>query len=326
MQEALKEVKTALGSEAVILDTAESPGQVVVTAAMDPEDAPPPPTAAREASDPELVGEVRRLLEVVHELAGDHGRAHRPELRPDLAQLHRRLVAQGVDGVIAAALVRATAERLARGVAIEAALAGMLGTAEVGSAPRVRIFLGAPGDGKTTTLVKWAAQAESAGQRVVLVTADTYRVGAATELHTYGRALGVPVASAADADALGRTLDRFRDADLVLVDTAGVAPGQEDQLAELATLTAAMGPGVGRTLVASAAHGSRAAARMMRLFLPMAPDSCVLTKLDVAPGGPMLGLCWRQRLPVSHLATGRRIPDDLEPATPDRLARCLLAA
>jgi flagellar biosynthesis GTPase FlhF len=51
----------------------------------------------------------------------------------------------------------------------------------------------------------------------------------------------------------------------------------------------------------------------------------VLTKLDL-PGGPVLGLCWRRGLPVSHLAAGRRIPDELEPATPARLARCLLAA
>ena len=61
-------------------------------------------------------------------------------------------------------------------------------------------------------------------------------------------------------------------------------------------------------------------------FAPLRPDACMLTKLDLAPGGPMLGALWRQGLPVSHLAAGRRIPHDLEPATAERLARCLLAA
>ncbi len=331
MQQALKDVKAALGPEAVILDTAEPPGQVVVTAAIDDDAALPAPAIvpvpAAVAVDPELLGEVRQLLGVVHELVDDHWRQPRPELRPDVAVLHRCLVAQGVDGVIAAALVRATAERLEQGVALDAALAGTLGgTDPAAPGPRVRVFLGAPGDGKTTTIVKLAAQAERAGRRVALVTADTYRVGATTELYTYGRALGVPVASAADAGGLVRALDRFRDADLVLVDTAGASPGREAQLAELAALTAAAGPEAGRTLVASAASGSWAASQTWRAFAPLAPDACVLTKLDVGPGGPMLGVCWRRGLTVSHLAAGRRIPDDLEEATPDRLARCLLAA
>lgn len=328
MQEALRDVKAALGEEAVILDTAEVAGQVVVTAANDddpatgvPHDSPAP------AADPELMHEVRRLLGVVHELVDERWRGPRPELRPELAVLHRRLAAQGVDGVIAAALVLATAERLEHGAPLDAALARALTGAEpLAPGPRVRVFLGTPGDGKTTTLVKLAAQAVRAGRRVALVTADTYRIGALAELQTFGRALDVPVESVTDAAGLPRALERLAAADLVLVDTAGASPGQEDQLAELARLTAAAGPGAGRTLVASAASGSWAASQTWRAFAPLAPDGCVLTKLDVAPGGPMVGLCWRQGLTVSHLAAGRRIPDDLEPATPERLARCLLAA
>ena len=79
-------------------------------------------------------------------------------------------------------------------------------------------------------------------------------------------------------------------------------------------------------LTASAAAGSWAARETWQAFAPIGPDACVLTKLDLAPGGPMLGVCWRRGIPISHLAAGRRIPDDLEPATTDRLARCLLAA
>src|SRR5438094_325393 len=135
-----------------------------------------------------------------------------------------------------------------------------------------------------------------------------------------------PVLAAADARALVQALARAADADLVLVDTAGAGPGQGPQLAELAALAEAAGAGAARTLVASAAAGSSAAARTWQAFAPLAPEACVLTKLDLAPGGPMLGLLWRRGVPVSHVAAGRRIPDDLEPATPDRLARCLLAA
>src|SRR5205809_1081435 len=222
MQQALARVKAVLGPEAVILETASAPGEVTVTAAVDR--MPEPPGAA----SGELVGEVRQLLGVVRELVEEHWRHERPGLGRELLPLRRALVAQGVDGVIAAALVQALA--------------------------------------------------------------------------------------------------RAAEADVVLVDTAGAGPGQGPQLAELAALAEAAGAGAGRTLVASGAAWSSAAARTWRTFAPLEPEACVLTKLDLGPGGPMLGPLWRRGVPVSHVAAGRRIPDDLEPATPDRLARCLLAA
>jgi flagellar biosynthesis protein FlhF len=222
--------------------------------------------------------------------------------------------------------VRETAERLTQGTPLTTALAGMLEGRAAPAAARVRLFVGAPGDGKTTTIVKLAAQARRAGRRVTLVGTDTYRVGAAAELETYGRALGVPVTLAPDGAALGRALASTAGTDLVLVDTAGVAPGQARELAELGEVAAAAGGEARRTLVASAATGAFAARQLLEAFAPLAPDACVLTKCDVAPGGPLLGLCWRRGMPVTHVAAGRRIPDDLEPATPDRLVRCLIAA
>lgn len=320
MQQTLQQVKAALGPDAVILDTAEAPGGVSVTAAMDDDGAGTAPGA--DAQDREIVGEVRRLLGVVRELVDDHRRG----FGSDLLRLHRTLVEQGVDGVIAAALVRETAERLEGGAPLDAALAKALDERAAPEGVRVRLFVGAPGDGKTTTIVKLAARAQQAGRRVALVCTDTYRVGASAELATYGRALGLPVAVAGDPAELAEVLVKTRDADLVFVDTPGAGPGQEAELAELRALVGAAGADAGRTLVASAATGSWAARETWQAFAALEPDACVLTKLDLAPGGPMLGLLWRRGVPVSHLATGRRIPDDLEAATPDRLARCLLAA
>src|SRR5438046_6734243 len=320
MQQALARVKAALGPEAVILETASAPGEVTVTAAVDQMPEPAGPASG------ELVGEVRQLLGVVRELVEEHWRHERPGLGRELLPLRRALVAQGVDGAIAAALVQATQARLAGGAPLDAALAGALGERSAGGAKRVRLFMGPPGDGKTTTIAKLAAQERRAGRRVALVGTDTYRVGATAELETYGRALGARVHAAVDARELVQALARAAEADVVLVDTAGAGPGQGPQLAELAALVEAAGAGAGRTLVVSGAAGSSAAARTWRTFAPLDPEACVLTKLDLGPGGPRLGLLWRRGVPVSHVAAGRRIPDDLEPATPDRLARCLLAA
>jgi flagellar biosynthesis protein FlhF len=324
----------------VILDTAAAPAGVVVTAAVDDAETeaaraagPPAATAPSPAApapaaiaDPELVVEVRCLMAAVQELVDAQWSAQLPGVGIDLVRLNRRLVAQGVDATIAAALVRATAGRLGHGGSLDAALAGALASAPPADDRRVQVLLGPPGDGKTTTAVKLAVRARRQGRRVALVTADTYRVGAAVELETYGRAIEVPVARAADAGELTRVLARLTEAELVLVDTAGVGPGQETALAEIAALVEAAGSGAGRLLVASAATGSQAAAQTWEAFAQLAPEACVLTKLDVASGGAVLGLCWRRGLPVSHVAAGRSVSAALEVATPDRLARCLLAA
>src|SRR2546428_12539060 len=130
----------------------------------------------------------------------------------------------------------------------------------------VRLFFGPPGDGKTTTIAKLAAQARRAGHRVLLVGTDTYRIGAAAELERYGQALGAEVRRATDPAELTRVLrDRGR-ADLVLVDTAGAGPAQPGEVAEMKALVEAAGAEAGRTLVVSAATGALAAAHTWRAF------------------------------------------------------------
>ena len=324
MAEALKQVKGTLGPDAVILETTEAAGQVTVTAAVDLE--PPAATPGADPADGALVSEVRELMGIVRDLIDEQWRRQAPAGGQGIRRLHRALIAQGVDGVIAAALLRETAERLERGTRVDTALAGTLGTAPAAPASSVRLFFGPPGDGKTTTIAKLAAQARRAGRRVCLVGADTYRIGAAAELERYGQALGAEVRRAKDPVELGNALRDHGHADLVLVDTAGAGPAQQAELAELKALVDAAGAAAGRTLVVSAATGALAAANTFRAFAALAPDASIVTKADTAPGGAVVAQLWRERVPVSHVAAGRRIPDDLEAATPSRLARCVLAA
>ena len=325
MSQVLRQVKAVLGDEAVILDTTEASGTLTVTAAVDDGEVEAGLSPAGGRADGELLLEVRQLLGVVGELVDEHWRRRVPGLGPDLVRLQRTLIAQGVEGMIAAALVKDTAERLEPGVSLGTALARTLDPltpSEAGT--RIRLLMGPAGDGKTTTVVKLAAREQQRGRRVAMVGTDTYRVGANAELETYGRVLGVPVYTAAHPSELERALKAARDADVVLIDTAGTAGRAE--LVELSAIAEAAGPEAGRTLVLSAATAGAVAGQTWQAFASLRPDACVLTKLDVAPGGPVLGLCWRRGVPVSHVAAGRRIPGDLETATPERLAGCLLAA
>jgi flagellar biosynthesis protein FlhF len=310
-QEVTALVKAALGPDAVILDTEECDGVMTVTAAADADERPATP---REDA---LAAEVRELTALVRHLVA--GGARPGEKAPDLTRLHGLLLAQGMDASIAGALVRETATVLDATTSLDDALAATLARP---AAPetRVRVFVGPPGDGKTTVVAKLAACARHDGRRVLLVGTDTHRVGAQAQLETYGRVLDVPVVLAAAPRHLRRALAEA-DADVVLVDTAGTAPASE-----LVALLAAAGDAAVPTLVASGSTGAPAAARLWSAFGGLAPAACVMTKLDLAPAGALLGTLWHEGVAVSHLGTGPGIGDALEPASASRLARELLAA
>lgn len=315
MTEALRLVKAALGEDAVLLDTQSAADGVTVSAAVDDDPGVLPGLAP--TGDPELLTEVRALMALVREVlepAGDD----------EARVLVRRLLAQGVERELAAGLVAAARARAAAGETLADALARTLPAAPADGA-RVQVLLGPPGEGKTTTLVQLAARARLDGRRVCVVGADAVRLGAAAELSAYGRVLDVPVVRAATPDAVAQAV-ASSDADVVLVDTPGAAPGQKDELAELAALAGAAGKNARRLLVASATSAAAAVARAWSAFAPLAPHAAVLTRCDAASGAPSVATLWRAGVPIALLAHGRRIPGDLQPATPDRLARCLLTA
>jgi len=89
----------------------------------------------------------------------------------------------------------------------------------------VAAFVGPTGVGKTTTIAKVAAHAALRhGRTVALVAADTYRIAGVEQIRTYADLLGVPWSMAKTRTELQRALERHRDADLVLLDTAGQNP------------------------------------------------------------------------------------------------------
>lgn len=317
MARALQAVKAVLGPDAVLLSTETSGGVVTVTAAVDDDEAEAEPAGSPRPGDGGAAAATGRANAAI---------ARSAEAAGDAATLARALERHGVDPRIAAALVGVVAARLPTAPTLESALAAALDCERPPRPGRVCLVCGPPGDGKTTTLAKLAARERLAGRPVVLVHADTFRVGGAAELAAYGRALGVPVLRAEEPGALAGALARADAQALVLVDTPGVGPGQNDELAELARLADEAGREAFRLLVVSAAAGAAAAAGAMRVLAPFAPQASVVTRCDAAPGAPWLALLWQRRIPVAFLATGRRIAGDLEPASGATLARRLLTA
>lgn len=186
----------------------------------------------------------------------------------------------------------------------------------------VEVFVGPPGVGKTTTIAKIAAQARATrAARLGLVAADGFRVGAVEQLRLYADIIGSPFTIARSGGDLARAIEGREQP--LLVDTAGRSPRDEASAEILEALTGR--DGIRRHLVLPATTPAGQARKIIERFAPATPDRLVLTRLDeidtLAPLVDVLADC---RLPVSYLAHGQAVPDDLQRATPAALTDWVL--
>jgi flagellar biosynthesis protein FlhF len=186
----------------------------------------------------------------------------------------------------------------------------------------VEVFMGPPGDGKTTTIAKIAAQARARHSgRFGLVAADGFRVGAVEQLRLYADIIGAPFVVARSGQELSDAITGVRCP--MLVDTAGRSP-KDAGAAEIFEALAGR-KGVRRHLVLPASTSPRDARRLIERFTPTNPDRLVLTRLDeVDTLAPLLGVISESKLPLSYLTNGQDVPDDLLRATPPVLADWVL--
>lgn len=186
-------------------------------------------------------------------------------------------------------------------------------------------FVGPTGVGKTTTLAKLAARfgARHGLRDVALVTTDTWRIGAQEQLHTYGRLLGVPVHTAANAEQLQQTLAQLSDRKLVLIDTAGMSPRDRNLAGQFSAISQSNSSSKHniRSLLVMAANSQAADLdEAARRFTVANPCGCVLTKLDEASRiGGALSVAISRKLPIAYLCDGQRVPEDLHVAHANRL-------
>jgi flagellar biosynthesis protein FlhF len=240
-------------------------------------------------------------------------RAHE-RLEADPASWSRRK--QPFDAESIERAVRAELERL---VLVDAGL----GASDEKS--RVVALVGPPGCGKTTTLVKLAVRYGLASRRPVqLITADTHRVAAVEQLRVYAAIIGAGFDAVETTRGLQQTLEAHREKGLILIDTQGYAAGDMDDAAELARFLAG-DPGVETHMVAAASMRSEDLSRVIDRFEIFSPAKLIFTRLDETSSfGAMVSESVRTGKPVSFLAAGQQIPEDIEPATVSRLLERVL--
>ncbi|MFP4036414.1 MAG: flagellar biosynthesis protein FlhF [Desulfobacteraceae bacterium] len=186
-------------------------------------------------------------------------------------------------------------------------------------------FIGPTGVGKTTTLAKLAAlRAVKQGVSTVLITLDTFRISAVSQLRTYADIMNVPLEVASSANELHKALERSRDADLVLIDTAGRSPNHEEDIDELCRMFNGR-EDIHHFLVLSATTQLDSLFRAAERFGRLPYRSIIFTKLDEAEDAShMINFLVSGDRPISYFTTGQQVPEDIESATKKRLAELML--
>ena len=274
----------------------------------------------------EIAAQLKALQQTVK---GQYSELHWDELQrrePHLAVVIERLNGLGLDRRLVQSIVR---DLSPMGVEQDAAkkvwrnaiglLAKRIPVASQDVCDEGGIFavVGPTGAGKTTSIAKLAARfaLEHDPLELGLVTTDSFRIGAQEHLLRFGKILGVPVQVAGTAELLRATLDQLSDRKLILIDTAGFSPNDEDMLESLENLTR-HSPTI-QTLLALPANLQTAALRQaIRTFDRLGLDGAIATKVDEATSlGGLLSAVIEANLSVCYVADGQRVPEDLKPAS-----------
>ena len=197
--------------------------------------------------------------------------------------------------------------------------------------PAVLMLVGLQGAGKTTTAAKLALHLRRQGHTSLLVAADLRRPAAISQLETLGRQLDIPVHSqdpktATVTRVVRDGVDHARQQGLTwaIIDTGGRLHIDDDLMAELAEIKAAVSPH--ETLLAvDAMTGQDAVNAAQEFHQRVGLTGLVMTKMDGdARGGAALSVTRVTGVPIKFMGVGER-PDGLETCHPDRLASRILA-
>jgi flagellar biosynthesis protein FlhF len=184
----------------------------------------------------------------------------------------------------------------------------------------VEATLGRPGAGKTTTLTKLAAASGLAERRPAQVLSmDPARIAAAEQPRALAGIFGIGLQALATTGALSPTMEERRHKKLIPIGTPGFSPKDLDMGLDPALFLAAHADMDTHPVLAATMNAADPTSAIDR-FEMFRPSRLLLTRLDQTETfGSIPNQATRTAKPVSFLAAGQQIPEDLEPASRERM-------
>ncbi|MCI7749040.1 MAG: signal recognition particle-docking protein FtsY [Bacteroidales bacterium] len=192
---------------------------------------------------------------------------------------------------------------------------------DFGHKPYVIMVVGVNGVGKTTTIGKLAARFKAEGKKVMLGAADTFRAAAVEQLDIWASRTGVDIVKQQmGSDPASVAYDCVKsavakDADVVLIDTAGRLHNRIDLMNELTKIRNVMGkvvPGAPHEvmLVLDGSTGQNAFQQAKEFMRATSLNSLAVTKLDgSAKGGVVIGIVDQFHIPIKFIGIGEGVDD-----------------
>ncbi len=223
-------------------------------------------------------------------------------------------------------------------VALREILAGMIGEGEplnLGSKPAVVLVIGVNGAGKTTSIGKISNKLRAEGKKVVVAAADTFRAAAIDQLAVWCERAGVEMVKQSEgSDPAAVVFDAInyaknRDADVLIIDTAGRLQNKKNLMNELAKINRVIDrelPDAVREnlLVLDATTGQNAIIQAKEFKTSAEITGLILNKLDgTAKGGIVISIKQALGIPVKFVGVGEKI-DDMESFNAEEFVAALL--
>ncbi|SFK27176.1 flagellar biosynthesis protein FlhF [Halobacillus dabanensis] len=346
MPEAMKKVRSELGPDAVILNSKVTKtggflgmfkrDQTEVIAAIDPADTKEPVKETKTTKksietsyhapheNKEVMNELRKMRAILEHkdpaFTPLYQQAYDYLVNQEITEELARLVVENVQGRHSDLVDVEEVERL---VTLE--LYEQMKECPFGKPSFDKKYIhlvGPTGVGKTTTLAKLGADAALNHQlRVGFITTDTYRIAAIDQLKTYAKILDVPLEVAYSLEDYKKAKNRFKDYDLVLVDTAGRNFREASYVKELQK-TIDFDEESDNFLVLGLTSKLTDMKDIFQQFKEIPIHQMIFTKVDeTSKSGNALNMVMEKRTGIAYLTDGQNVPDDIKETTAMGLAR-----
>lgn len=322
--------RMAAATQAPMVSAEESRFQKTLQGAMEKVDEKPKPSVHSSAS-------ASREAQRTTKAAGVNSESPSATFQ-SFQRVYEDLLAQGVEHATAEACLRelretlieqGTSQRSSSLQLLRTVLLDRVTTAgpllSTAGEQKIALFVGPSGVGKTSTIAKLATHYGIVEQRsVAVITMDSYRPAAVEHLRLYAEVLGIELSVAASCEETRAAIDQAREAELILIDTAGFNPYEP--------ISAQRWRGLVNGSHAMEVHLVLAAGTRVPDIV-VSTSQCVdvpslrllFTKLDETTGyGGIFEAAHRTGIPLSYWGTGQRVPDDLVQAQVGRLGDLLL--